>query len=112
MDIGGQDITIEHSDKDALGAVSELIFKVWPNAVIELGLADDEEIFLYENREAADSWEEFGRTEENDDQMIWIVFEPGQMHCVLKEGQSRSLKIIEKIGRAVNGTLHYYNGEK
>lgn len=107
MEIGGQDITIKHKDLDPIGVIVDLVYKVWPDAVVELW-NDRDEVFLFENREAHDSWDKDGRTDQNCDKMIWISFEPGEMHCVLEAGPSQAFEIIEKISHAVNGTMIHY----
>lgn len=103
MNIGGQDITIEHDTPNAVGIVMLFMYSVWPDNIVVWDFSQGaDEVFIHQNKAAYLSWEKNGYTEDNSDQMIYLTFEPNQIHCVFKEGQSQTLKIVEGIKQRLN----------
>jgi len=106
MEIGGQDIIVTTvlEKKDQVKAIHDIIKDVWPDIVWEIADKDKwgnkdeipppEEIFFYENQKWADSWDENGCTDENDQHMIYLLPGDSQFTLVMAVELSDILKLI------------------
>lgn len=98
--IGGQDIVVQKEvSSDDVNFIVDSIRLKWPDLYIEGNIELDFpfNIFLYRNKEAFESWEEFGLVDENNKDMIFITFESDLISFVIFEH--------EALTKMVNGLV-------
>ena len=73
MDIGGNDFILPvhgRAPDQLFQFIEGIVREHWPEFVVE---ADENERFYYRNEAARRMWEESGRTNDNDDQMLHVI---------------------------------------
>lgn len=114
MKIGGHDVIVDVKPTDALCAlVLDYLAIVWPSmctdveredcgGLLDVALMDN--LFVYRDEAAAEFWETFGRTDENDDSMLQPVFEENRLTLVAADREdSQTRKIAEELKRMLLG---------
>jgi hypothetical protein len=95
MEIHGNDIGVKTSlGKDE---IINIIKKFWPQLVVEY---DDDSVFVYKNKSAQRNWDAKGWTEQNDTEMIHVMFgsEDGIVWFVIDDNKVND-RIIKEIER-------------
>lgn len=95
MELHGNDIGIQTSlSKEE---IISIIRKFWPQLSVE---HDDDSVFVYKNKLAQKSWDARGWTEQNDTEMIHVMFgsEDGKVWFVIDD-KKQNERIIKEIER-------------
>jgi hypothetical protein len=102
--IGGHDMVLRLglTKAAATSVVDVLLRREWPQLVVDTG--DDGEIFVYETSAARDSWERDGKTDDNDDQLIHIVYSEDSTTFVTSLPGSNTHRIAANICYALART--------
>lgn len=80
MLVSGNELVVAwRGDQEDRSKLQSLLSVIWPNSVVEDG---DNEKFVYEDESTRGSWEQHGRTEENKDGMLHILFCESQLTFV------------------------------
>jgi hypothetical protein len=110
--IGGDDIIVEGPTQPRdVDLVLGALLDEWPSGVVEtdhgqwsleaaatLQWSVPHELFVYENVAACKSWEAFGRTDDNADQMIYLIVLDSSMTFVISEVPgAKTRPIVERI---------------
>lgn len=115
--IGGDDIVLEGRTYCwDIDVVIRTVLAVWPSGVLETDYGHwslerastmrwdvPHQSFIYENVAAHESWDEFGLTDGNFDQMIHVIALPDSMTFVVSErSDAKTQAIAARIVAAVD----------
>lgn len=114
--IGGYDIILQlaepHSPLYLSGAICSLVSKTWPEFMVEPDI-DSEDIFLYKNMAARESWDKNGLTEENESDMLYVLYNDDRIQFTIVVGDKHKgdvAKIVDDIKTVLGATES--NGNK
>jgi hypothetical protein len=99
MEIGGKDTTLLWEHNGAHGKILEGMARIWKDGVYHLSgegthrlddrskypVGKPSEIFVYENLSTLKSWDDFGRTDQNDNSMAYFIFSDDSVTFVTGE---------------------------
>lgn len=95
--IGGRDITIETKKHNAVDLALDVIYSIWDNAIVEWEI-NDNEIFIYKDKESFLTIENLGVVSEVDDKLLYLIISSDHIHFVIScKEASETADIVSKI---------------